>query len=174
MVDKQKSEMWYSTCRSGTHNDRSCRRQKWGGGRVTDKANRVTEEEVEHSFVFAMYTGTNESKVGKPNLLLVDCGATSHIITDKSKFTRFDSTLDPSKHYIELANGAKANNVALMRGDCNTCILGKFADSRSRKPDAKAKVPLALVHTDLLGQFYPFLMMVLNTVLLLLMTFQVQ
>ena len=276
--DKRKSEMWCSTCHSGTHNDRSCRRQKWGR---KDKANRVIEEEVEHSFVFAMNTGTNESKVGKPNSLLVDCGATSNIITDKSKFTRFDSTFDPSKHYTEIANGAKANNVDLSwgdvevviqdkggnpkkvtltnalyipsypqdifsvqaatdrgackmfqpdhaelkykdgtefstekngrlyylktfeiniesdsvnysrdikelhailghcnyediikledvvdgmtvtgkncvkPGDCNTCILGKFADSRSRKPDAKAKVPLALVHTDLSGPVVP-------------------
>ena len=69
MDDKPKSEMWRSTCRSGTHNDRSCRRQKWGR---TDKANRVTEIEVEHSFVFTMNTGTNESKVGKPNSFLAD------------------------------------------------------------------------------------------------------
>ena len=85
---------------------------KVGEDRQGEQSNR---EEVEHSFVFALNTGTNESKVGKPNSLLVDCGATSHIITDKSKFTGLDSTFDPSKHYIELANGAKANNVALMR-----------------------------------------------------------
>ena len=65
---------------------------------------------------------SNESSSGKRNSLLVDCGATSHIVTDKSKFKRFDSTFDPSKHYIELANGVEANNVALTRGDVDVVI----------------------------------------------------
>ena len=122
MEDKRKSEMWCNICRSGTHNDRSCHRQK---GRKTDKVNKVIEEEVGHLFVFTMKAGSSESKVVKPNSLLVDCGSTSHIITDKSKFTRFDSTFNPSKHYIELANGTRANNIALMRGDVDVVIHDK-------------------------------------------------
>ena len=47
MDDKRKSAMWCSTCRSGSHNDRSCRKQK---GRKTDQLNKVAEDEVEHSF----------------------------------------------------------------------------------------------------------------------------
>ena len=60
-----------------------------------------------------MKAGSNESKADKTNLLLVACGATSHIITEKSKFTRFDRKFNSSKHYIELANGTRANNVPL-------------------------------------------------------------
>ena len=33
-----------------------------------------------------------------------------------STFTTFDDTLQPDKHFIELANGTRANNVALKRG----------------------------------------------------------
>ena len=40
-------------------------------------------------------------------------------------------------------------------GDCNTCILGKLPDSRNRKPDARAKAPLELVHTDPSGPIEP-------------------
>ena len=69
-----------------------------------------------------MKTVSNESNSSKGNSLLVDCGATSHIITGKSKCIRFDNTFDPSKHYIELANGVKTNNVALMRGDVDVVI----------------------------------------------------
>ena len=59
---------------------------------------------------------------GKPNTLLVDCGETAHIITDVSKFTKFDDTFKPHKHFIELANGTRANNVALKR-DVNITIV---------------------------------------------------
>lgn len=34
---------------------------------------------------------------------------------------------------------------------CEVCIKGKFMQSRIRKPDARAKKPLELVHTDLTG-----------------------
>ena len=122
MEDKRKCEMWRNICRSGTHNDRSCHRQK---GRKTDKVNKVIEEEVEHSFVFTMKAGSSERKVGKPSSLLVNCGATRHIITDKPKFTRFDSTFNPTKHYIEVANGTRANNIALMRRDGDVVIHDK-------------------------------------------------
>jgi predicted aspartyl protease len=43
--------------------------------------------------------------------LLVDTGATSHIINDKSKFIAFDGNFDSSSHVIELADGRKANVV---------------------------------------------------------------
>ena len=37
--------------------------------------------------------------------VLVDCGATAHIITDKNKFLRFDDTFNGDKHFMELADG---------------------------------------------------------------------
>ena len=83
---------------------------------------------IEHSFVFETnaYEDENVSgkpASGKPNTLLVDCGATAHIITDVSKFTKFDDTFKPDKHFIELANGTRANNVALKRGDVDITIV---------------------------------------------------
>lgn len=49
--------------------------------------------------------------------LMVDCGATSHIIIEKHKFTRFDESFDLKKCYTELADGSRKNNVALKCGD---------------------------------------------------------
>ena len=43
------------------------------------------------------------------------CDATAHIVTDESHFVRIDKTFNKSKHYIELANGSRANNVAIKR-----------------------------------------------------------
>ena len=66
-------------------------------GRKTDQLTKVAEEEVEHSLLFTLKAVSNESNPGKRNSLLVDYGATSHIITEKSKLVRFDNTFDPSK-----------------------------------------------------------------------------
>ena len=67
-----------------------------------------------HSFAFTLKE--NNSNGGKTSNLLVDTGATSHIINDKSKFVNFDEKFDPSNHVIELADGSKAN-VVLGKGN---------------------------------------------------------
>ena len=53
----------------------------------------------------------------------MDCGATTHIINDESKFSKFDDKFAPEKHYIELADGTRSNNVALKRGDVEITIM---------------------------------------------------
>ena len=55
--------------------------------------------------------------------MLVDCGATTHIINDERKFSKFDASFQPEKHFIELANGEKRNNIALKRGEVNFTIM---------------------------------------------------
>ena len=53
---------------------------------------------------------------------MVDCGATSHIITEEDAFAKFDETFNPNAHYMELADGTRMNNVALKRGDAEVCL----------------------------------------------------
>ena len=43
--------------------------------------------------------------------LLVDTGATSHIITDRSQFVSFDDNFDTNTHIIDLADGSKTSAV---------------------------------------------------------------
>ena len=125
--NKPKGGKWCNTCRSRTHSDQACRHRRKKG----DKVNQVSEkpdQDIEHSFVFETNSHEDENvsgkpTSGKPNTLLVDCGATAHIITDLSKFTKFDDTFQPDKHFIELANGTRANNVALKRGDVDVTIV---------------------------------------------------
>lgn len=54
---------------------------------------------------------------------MVDCGATSHIITEEAIFTRFDESFNPESHYMELADGTRMNHVALKRGDAEVFLL---------------------------------------------------
>ncbi|KAK3876346.1 hypothetical protein Pcinc_018858 [Petrolisthes cinctipes] len=66
----------------------------------------------------------NEVACTKPSLginddcgkLLVDCGATSHIIIDKSKFVKFDENFEAMNHTIELADGSRSSGVVLGKG----------------------------------------------------------
>ena len=49
--------------------------------------------------------------------LLVDCGVTTHILNNDSKFINFYKNFDPSRYVVELADGSKYNNLPLKRGD---------------------------------------------------------
>ncbi|KAJ8050275.1 hypothetical protein HOLleu_03413 [Holothuria leucospilota] len=60
--------------------------------------------------------------------LLVDCGATSHIVTDELKFESFDESFRPENHFVELADGSRSNRIAHKRGDANVRIMD--ADGR--------------------------------------------
>ena len=44
--------------------------------------------------------------------LLVNCRATNHVITDKSKFINFDQNFEPGNHFVELVDSIRANNSA--------------------------------------------------------------
>lgn len=62
---------------------------------------------------------------------MVDCGATSHIITEESTFTKFVEAFDPNAHYMELADGTRMNNVALKRG-MQRCVCKTEKEDASR------------------------------------------
>ena len=72
--------------------------------------------------VFTFKLGISNSTSDYSNIdgLLVDYRATTYIIHDITKFIRFDKHFNPNIHYIELANGSRANKMAWKRGD--TCV----------------------------------------------------
>ena len=80
----------------------------------------------EHSFAFKANSRPSTSDCGAD--LLVDCGATTHILNDMSKFSKFDHTFTPEKHTIELANGDRIS-VAEARGGANVKIKNSNGDS---------------------------------------------
>lgn len=67
--------------------------------------------------------------------LMVDTGATSHIITDITMFKSFDSTLRPETHSFELADGTRCNGVAQRRGNAEVSLI----DSRGQQRRAVLK-----------------------------------
>ena len=51
------------------------------------------------------------------NNLLLDCGATSHIVNDPTKFISFNSSFDPTKHFVEVADGCRSNQNVTHKGN---------------------------------------------------------
>ena len=75
-------------------------------------ANATVSHENDYSF-----TTTHNRPVPRNNTFLVDCGASSHMINDKSLFVSLDSTFEPTDHFIELADGRRRNDLAEGQGD---------------------------------------------------------
>ena len=91
-----------------------------GRGRDTAKMTSIDDCGGGHSFVMRV---TDDDVVhDSARSLLVDCGATAHIITDKEKFSSFEKNFDPSKHFIELADGNRSNNIVLGKGKATTVL----------------------------------------------------
>ena len=76
------------------------------------KTDNAIDGETSHSFMFKVDTAPTK---GRTDVLLVDCGATSHIITDESLFKNFDQSFNSEQHHIELADGTQAHSVAKKR-----------------------------------------------------------
>ncbi|GAA6097519.1 chromodomain-helicase-DNA-binding protein 1-like isoform X1, partial [Tachysurus ichikawai] len=62
--------------------------------------------------------------------LMVDTGATSHIITDITMFKSFDSTFRPETHSVELADGTQCNGVAQWRGNAEVSLIDNKGQQR--------------------------------------------
>ena len=115
---KAKSKLWCSFCKTSTHTDKACRRKPKES--TMKHMNSEGDNSDSHSFAFKVDAFNDE--MSEVNSLLVDCGATTHVVTDASKFAYFDKQFNPEKHFIELADGTKANNVALKKGTVNMSL----------------------------------------------------
>ena len=114
---------WCSVCRKNNHNTKECRKNKW----TNNSAKNVSNEEQPHGFAMKVsdFSEINSSD-DSVNKILIDCGATSHIICDQNKFARFDEDFVPDSHFIELADGSRTNNLVIGKGDANVM----FTDSK--------------------------------------------
>lgn len=120
----QANRRWCENCNSNSHDIKYCRKSSGGNSgkdfvkNVENYDDDYSDNSQNHSFVFKV--GLHSSEIGScavVNKLLVDCGATTHIINDDSKFVKFDEQFDPEKHFIELADGSRTNNLVIKKGD---------------------------------------------------------
>lgn len=132
---QRRATKWCNYYRSSTHSDETCQRRAKHKDDTEQTAERKDGNEEVQTFVFKVTQGLLPDNI-KRNGIMVDCGATSHIITEKDKFIRSDETFNPKSHYMELADGARMNNVAVKRGDAEVFLQdleGRYVKVTLRK-----------------------------------------
>lgn len=55
--------------------------------------------------------------------LMVNCGVTSHVITDLTKFKKSDDEFQAATHSLELADGTRCKGLAEHRGDAGVHLI---------------------------------------------------
>lgn len=116
-----KNKKWCIKCKASSHNTEECRKMNKN---KNDSINTLNEnnDEKDMNYCFKVNSDVNEENT-KCNNLLVDCGATIHIVHDKSKFVKFDKNFDGSKHVIELADGKRHLDIVKGKGDAVISML---------------------------------------------------
>ena len=105
---KTGQQKWCSFCKNTTHSTDECRKRKVHSVKSVQQSG---DDGEEHTFAFLASgddTGMSD--------LLVDCGATSHILCEESTFVTFDGDFDPATHIIEMADGRREKGLAKKRG----------------------------------------------------------
>ncbi len=133
-----RQKTWCSLCRSDTHKDATCRRKDKDSKSKKDGASKASEDAED--YVFKMRDGGAGTQRQPPcsiqeRGLMVDTGATSHIITDITMFKSFDCAFRPETHSVELADGTRCSGIAQRRGNAEVSLI----DSRGQRHKAVLK-----------------------------------
>lgn len=108
--ERRGQRQWCSLCKSATHKDANCHRRK------RDEVKQAVDEE-DHTFAFKVQLdAAAPTSAIRIKGLMVDSGATKHIITDMERFEEFDSSFQPKSHILELADGERTSGIALKKG----------------------------------------------------------
>ena len=100
-------------------------------GSMQNTAKSFDQFDDDHSFSFMTSEVSSDNLHNFNECLLVDSGASSHVINSESKFLKFDKNFDPSSHYIELADNSISNDVVKGRGDAQMKITDEFGVERN-------------------------------------------
>ena len=125
--NRYKNSRWCTNCNAASHDTKYCRKNT---AKVVSQ-NCERDGNNDHSFAFKTVVANKENYQCLEKLnecMLVDCGATSHIICDESKFSSFDQNFDSSSHFIELADNSRSNNVVKGKGVAKMHIYDSNGD----------------------------------------------
>ncbi|RVE59116.1 hypothetical protein OJAV_G00201250 [Oryzias javanicus] len=98
---------------------------------ITDTRQSTTRTRDEHTAeqeTFILRASEWQPHNTQPEGLLVDSGASAHIMTNEEAFIRFDETFRPKDHVMQLADGTRIAGSVLKKGDAQI----KLTDSNGR------------------------------------------
>jgi transposase InsO family protein len=139
---RSKAKLKCGYCQAQGHIEKECmKKQREKSSTQSANATKSTEftftisADVDH----ANNTTSNNSRK-----LLVDCGATCHIVNNVDYFTSFDPNFNPKKHFIQLADGHRSNELATAKGKAQFNL-----------PDSDGKVHKITLNNALLAPDFP-------------------
>ena len=88
---RNKGKLWCKICKSNSHSDKACRTRNVNEHQHAKHMNDGTT----HTFQFTLNNFESGAHGIPHNFLLVDTGATSHIVNDASKFIFLDKHFNP-------------------------------------------------------------------------------
>ena len=94
---------------SNTHTDKSCHNKGRDVAKHARDGDEKSNDHSDHTFIFGVFDDDKKEISQVSPDVLVDCGATPHIVNDISKFISFRKDCKPIGHYIELADGTKSH-----------------------------------------------------------------
>jgi len=112
---QRRFKRWCVNCKSTTHDTSYCRK-------LSASKSVVSDDSQPHSFAFHVADSDCNGDHIYSQSLLVDCGATSHILCDEEKFVSFDESFNSDAHFIELADGTRTSGSVLGKGDASVLI----------------------------------------------------
>ncbi|KAL6483448.1 hypothetical protein MHYP_G00083200 [Metynnis hypsauchen] len=137
--DECTRKVWCGSYKSASHTDKACRKKERvqgsrcaragdGGGRAASGGGRIgARRPAGDDATFRAETEDTCKPAQQRQIegkgLIVDTGATSHMLNDRSRFKTFDSTFKPESHSMELADGRRTFGLAEGRGDAQVCLI---------------------------------------------------
>ena len=147
---KPSKEVWCDFCESNKHSYSSCRNKdvdansekvdskSWHAKsvhqQIEDEEEKSTDGDT-HSFFFSVGENKNHHermKTGDLDLL-VDSGATAHIINDKNWFDWFEPNYKSEEHSLDLADGTRITGTVRGKGQANILIRDENGRHRHTK-----------------------------------------
>ncbi|XP_067930528.1 uncharacterized protein [Watersipora subatra] len=148
---QDRSSLFCDHCQIIGHVEAICQKRKRLFNQNKSNVNVVTTtpNTAHPSTSFHFVVNASEAHNGAPGntpsrKLLVDTGATTHIVNSPDRFIAYDSTFAPKEHTIEVADGRRSNQLVTACGDAEFMIT-----------DATGKSQTVILHNALLAQSFP-------------------
>jgi len=132
---RKENNKWCNYCKMNNHEVKEC----WKLRKIYGAPNTRMDEDATVSTAtdghFAMKVSVSDVNIVNKctegtTMLLVDTGATSHIVTDRNKFLTIDPNFDASNHYIELADGSRSR-IVTCKGDASVTLTDSSGTDRN-------------------------------------------
>jgi hypothetical protein len=126
-----KSKLNCTYCHKPGHIESVCLKKSRGAtDKTANSAHSANASKTNYSFSIKSEQAYATNPTNLKDQLIVDCGATCHIVNDSAKFIDYDKSFDSTKHYIELADGRRSNEIATARGTARFTVVDSNGEQK--------------------------------------------